>query len=508
MDEVLDAGGVVQWLQKSVADGRSLSVGEALAWLDVAGQSGTALTTDHLAALARATSAGPWQGSANAPVTVLYSNGTAWGTATALARNNPDAVRIIDNSHVGQLLSSDEMHEALEDAIAATYNGTGPTVPAQVDNFLFEAATLSVDGTRTEGGLWDQASARFAAETRGHVITLTPTSLNDRTFAVTELEGVLDNPNVDTINGVSRSVLVEVRDTALARGATWIEAHTAALDATNFASNAITSQFECPGAQGGVKGGVRAPAPTRRQAARLHWNVPADVHVRCSSAAPSAVEPPTTPTHFPLRVTSCSYPSPDRHVNCWLVPPWQVYWMRRAPSAPDAPLTPGCASLRPPRWCVARDRGPRGAGRCQGVAMFRYERMPSELTYRSNAWYVVDHDRDVWLEDLGTNGPRGHRVFALCFRGSRIPFEVDPSVEVDGTRVHQITTFGTSHTASFMHGVGEYAFSGKDEAPCTSLSTSDTPTAFPFDSENDAERAVDEFSAQRERGGGLARPGS
>lgn len=95
--------------------------------------------------------------------------------------------------------------------------------------------------------------------------------------------------------------------------------------------------------------------------------------------------------------------------------------------------------------------------------MFRYERMPSDLTYRSNAWYVVDHDRDVWLEDLGTNGPRGDRVFALCIRGSRIPFEVDPSVEVDGARAHQITSFGTSHTAAFTHGIGEYAFSDRDE---------------------------------------------
>ncbi len=106
VDEVLDAGGVISWLQQRVAGHRPIAAAEALAWLDVAQSSGTALTTDHLTALARATSAGPWQGSPNPAVTVLYSHGTAWGTATALAENDPDAVRIIDHSHVGQLLAS------------------------------------------------------------------------------------------------------------------------------------------------------------------------------------------------------------------------------------------------------------------------------------------------------------------------------------------------------------------------------------------------------------------
>lgn len=71
LNEVLQAGGVVQWLQQCVAQQRSLSAAESLAWLDVAGQAGTPLTTDHLSDLARATSAGPWQGSASPAVTVL-----------------------------------------------------------------------------------------------------------------------------------------------------------------------------------------------------------------------------------------------------------------------------------------------------------------------------------------------------------------------------------------------------------------------------------------------------
>lgn len=95
--------------------------------------------------------------------------------------------------------------------------------------------------------------------------------------------------------------------------------------------------------------------------------------------------------------------------------------------------------------------------------MFRYERMPSDLTWRSAAWYVVDRERDAWLESLGTNGPPGHRVFALSVGGTRIPFEVDPRAEVDGVRMHQVTSFGYSRKAQISHGIEPYRVPGDDE---------------------------------------------
>ncbi|MCC2314057.1 hypothetical protein [Cellulomonas xiejunii] len=95
--------------------------------------------------------------------------------------------------------------------------------------------------------------------------------------------------------------------------------------------------------------------------------------------------------------------------------------------------------------------------------MFRYEVMPPELTSLTRVWYVVDHDRDVWLRGLGTNGPTGHRVFLLCVRGARIPFELDPFVEEQGVPVHQITIFGHSHTAAFTHGIQAHSFDDPEE---------------------------------------------
>ncbi len=88
--------------------------------------------------------------------------------------------------------------------------------------------------------------------------------------------------------------------------------------------------------------------------------------------------------------------------------------------------------------------------------MFRYERMPSDLTWRSAAWYVVDRERDLWLESLGTNGPIGHLVFVLCVGGTRIPFEVDPRAEVDGVRMYQVTSFGYSFKAKNSDGIEPY----------------------------------------------------
>lgn len=88
--------------------------------------------------------------------------------------------------------------------------------------------------------------------------------------------------------------------------------------------------------------------------------------------------------------------------------------------------------------------------------MFRYARMPSDLTWRRAAWYVVDHERDVWLESLGTNGPVGHLVFALCVGGTQLPFEVDPQAVVDGVQMHQVSSFGYSFKARNSHDIELY----------------------------------------------------
>lgn len=95
--------------------------------------------------------------------------------------------------------------------------------------------------------------------------------------------------------------------------------------------------------------------------------------------------------------------------------------------------------------------------------MFRYEKMPPDLTYSSHAWYVVDRDRDLWLESLGTNGPSGDRVFALCVRGRKIPFEATDEIVTDGVLENRIQTLGASYQARFAHGIQWQTFPDPDE---------------------------------------------
>jgi len=205
-EQVAESGGLLSWLDSRVAAGQQLSASEALVWLDLIRGSGTTLASGDLEKLAAATSVAPWKGGANTTVTILYSNGTAGGTASSLGAANPDTVRIIDHSHVGQLLANDDFRAAAEQAFKGTGDGSERAVTAAVDKLLYTPATLSEDGTRSGAGLWDQASARFAVTVSGDVITLTSSAEGSRTFAVTELEALLDSPDVDTINGMSRSL--------------------------------------------------------------------------------------------------------------------------------------------------------------------------------------------------------------------------------------------------------------------------------------------------------------
>ncbi len=206
-EQIQAAGGATQWLQQRAASGPLLSASEALAWLDLAGGGTQPVAAQSLRMLADATSVAPWKGSSAPSVTILYSGGTAGGTAAAIGEHDVDTVRIIDHSHVGELLASEAFNDAARDVAAASTDGSAPQIKDFLDDLLYEPATLAEDGTRSGAGLWDEASARFAPSVSGDVITLTSAAEDHRTFAVTELEALLDNPDVTTINGMSRSLL-------------------------------------------------------------------------------------------------------------------------------------------------------------------------------------------------------------------------------------------------------------------------------------------------------------
>ncbi|MDH5722127.1 MAG: hypothetical protein OEY94_02250 [Alphaproteobacteria bacterium] len=61
-------------------------------------------------------------------------------------------------------------------------------------------------------GLWDDISRGFAENARGDVVTVTPYARSDRIFVQTELPALLNNPNVNTINGLPRQIYVDKLD--------------------------------------------------------------------------------------------------------------------------------------------------------------------------------------------------------------------------------------------------------------------------------------------------------
>jgi hypothetical protein len=77
-----------------------------------------------------------------------------------------------------------------------------------------------IGGRADSTGGWGKVSQNFVANLRGAVVTLTPYADQSRIFGVTELAEILKNPEITSVNGISRSVLLQVGAEAVRAGAT------------------------------------------------------------------------------------------------------------------------------------------------------------------------------------------------------------------------------------------------------------------------------------------------
>ena len=104
-------------------------------------------------------------------------------------------VRVINQTHLAQFVSSDEFTDAVKLAFG---KGGVPITSGELwgrspaNDFLFDP----------ENGMWARGSKRFAAATVGHERVLAPLSVFGRTFGAVELPELLNNPNVLSIDGV------------------------------------------------------------------------------------------------------------------------------------------------------------------------------------------------------------------------------------------------------------------------------------------------------------------
>ncbi|MEB3183695.1 MAG: calcium-binding protein, partial [Cyanobacteriota bacterium] len=76
---------------------------------------------------------------------------------------------------------------------------------AKISAYL--SGSRDANGIRRPDGIWDLLSARFVAEARGDVITITGGARPDGVFAQVELPGLLRNPAITSIDGIPISQL-------------------------------------------------------------------------------------------------------------------------------------------------------------------------------------------------------------------------------------------------------------------------------------------------------------
>ena len=139
-------------------------------------------------------------------------NGYIFGSAKIHAENDvpyqkytqqlvetQDRFVTIGDTRGSQLIERTQFEGLLEDALIEE----GSTLDAnKVLHGYME------DGVR-QPGLWDDISRGFAENARGDVVTVTPHADANRVFVQTELPALLDNADVERINGLPRQVYVD-----------------------------------------------------------------------------------------------------------------------------------------------------------------------------------------------------------------------------------------------------------------------------------------------------------
>ncbi|MGH1404170.1 MAG: hypothetical protein ACRBDL_07990, partial [Alphaproteobacteria bacterium] len=133
-----------------------------------------------------------------------------------LAENGYGLVTIGD-TQAAQYLGSDDEMSPFRRQLMRTLEITGSHLDIDDVEHGFMA-----NGVR-EPGIWDDISRGYAENARGAVVTVTPNAKANRVFLQVELPALLDNEQVESINGVPRVVVADYFD-AICHGGTDPEA--------------------------------------------------------------------------------------------------------------------------------------------------------------------------------------------------------------------------------------------------------------------------------------------
>ncbi|MDA0781250.1 MAG: putative Ig domain-containing protein [Rickettsiales bacterium] len=145
-------------------------------------------------------------------VSVLYSGnvdgGSAHGLANDIVNQHTDAggysdLGIIDKTDANILFNNDVFLDALQDAVD-NHNLVNPNNPTTFENELY----------KTDGGMWSIASENLASKASGDILVIISPDVDaNRVFAANELPKLLNNDDVNTINGLNKTELKIIYDT-------------------------------------------------------------------------------------------------------------------------------------------------------------------------------------------------------------------------------------------------------------------------------------------------------
>jgi RTX calcium-binding nonapeptide repeat (4 copies) len=132
----------------------------------------------------------------------------------------------VGRSHIGQVLNSNEFAIALDEAVKLDLFGDPDFIPSQQDHFdaIITKKNLILNGkdgpstfdprVPNANSMWDIASKKFVQEAVGDFRIITPDKLDDLSvFVQSELPALLDNGNIESIDGYSRAELKVLSDT-------------------------------------------------------------------------------------------------------------------------------------------------------------------------------------------------------------------------------------------------------------------------------------------------------
>lgn len=142
--------------------------------------------------------------------TIFFSgsapNGFWFGDAVDDMHKRSSDVRSIRRTEVSQFLDFDN-NPLLAEKLTALIGGDVEEIGSPANLYL--NGGMDADGNRIEG-IWDRVSRRFAETASGDVSVLVSPKKEFGIFEMTELEVLLNNPNVDSIEGIPREQLLDL----------------------------------------------------------------------------------------------------------------------------------------------------------------------------------------------------------------------------------------------------------------------------------------------------------